>query len=294
MTDFIRAENLIFDYEKPDGQPRRALDGVDFSIGKGSFTAIIGHNGSGKSTLAKNINALLRPTSGRVFVDGTDTSIPENVWKVRSRVAMVFQNPDNQIVSAIVEDDIAFGPENLGVEPEEIRRRVAFALDAVEMEEYRSKPPHLLSGGQKQRIAIAGAVAMEPECIVFDEPTAMLDPRGRQEVLETIQKLHEAGITVILITHFMEEAARADRILVMKDGRIHMDGTPGEIFAKRDELEELSMTVPPAVELAALLRERGIDLPEEVMDEDDLAAALRKAPARMDMTNTETKGGDLR
>ena len=276
MTEFIRAENLIFDYEKPDGQLRRALDGVDFSIEKGSFTAIIGHNGSGKSTLAKNINALLRPTSGRVFVDGIDTSLPENIWEVRGRVAMVFQNPDNQIVSAIVEDDIAFGPENLGIEPDEIRDRVAFALDAVEMEEYRGKPPHLLSGGQKQRIAIAGAVAMRPECIVFDEPTAMLDPRGRQEVLEVIDKLHRAGMTVILITHFMEEAAKADRIMVMKDGRVHMDGTPREVFRRRQELEQLSMTVPPAVELAAMLRDRGLGLPEDIMEAGELAAALKE------------------
>ena len=296
MTEFIRAENLIFDYEKADGQQRRALDGVDFSIEKGSFTAIIGHNGSGKSTLAKNINALLRPTSGRVFVDGIDTAAPENVWKVRSRVAMVFQNPDNQIVSAIVEDDIAFGPENLGVEPEKIRERVAFALDAVEMEEYRGKPPHLLSGGQKQRIAIAGAVAMEPECIVFDEPTAMLDPRGRREVLEVIEKLHSAGMTVILITHFMEEAARADRIIVMKDGRIHMDDTPVEIFRKPDKLEELSMTVPPAVRLASLLRKRGIDIPENVMEAEELASALKKTGATADgsraETNADTSGAE--
>ena len=279
MTEYIRVENLTFDYEKPDGLPRRALDGVDFAIEKGSFTAIIGHNGSGKSTLAKNINALLRPTSGRVFVDGIDTSIPENIWEVRKRVAMVFQNPDNQIVSAIVEDDIAFGPENLGVEPDQIRDRVAFALDAVEMEEYRNKPPHLLSGGQKQRIAIAGAVAMEPECIVFDEPTAMLDPRGRQEVLKVIDRLHSAGITVVLITHFMEEATRADRILVMKDGKVRMDGTPHQVFARAEELEGLSMTVPPVVRLAGLLRDRGYDLPEDIIDERELAAALRSSGA---------------
>ena len=276
MTEYIRAENLTFDYEKPDGQKRRALDGVDFAVEKGSFTAIIGHNGSGKSTLAKNINALLRPTSGRVFVDGMDTALPENLWEVRRRVAMVFQNPDNQIVSAIVEDDIAFGPENLGVDPDEIRERVAFALDAVEMEEYRSKPPHLLSGGQKQRIAIAGAVAMEPECIVFDEPTAMLDPRGREEVLKTIDRLNGAGITVILITHFMEEAARADKILVMEDGRIALEGSPREIFLQSEKLKELSMTVPPVVELAASLRARGLDIPADVIEIKELANALKK------------------
>ena len=279
MTEYIRAENLIFDYEKTDGLQRRALDGVSFSIPRGSFTAIIGHNGSGKSTLAKNMNALLRPTSGRMLVDGTDTSEAQNVWKVRSKVAMVFQNPDNQIVSAIVEDDIAFGPENMGVEPDEIRERVAFALEAVEMEEYRNKAPHLLSGGQKQRIAIAGAVAMQPECIVFDEPTAMLDPRGRQEVMDVIDRLHREGITVILITHFMEEAAKADRIIVMKDGRIRMDGTPREIFMQPEKLAELSMTVPPAVELAGLLRKRGYDIAPDVVEPGDLAAVLRDGTA---------------
>ncbi len=276
MPAFIQADNLIFDYIKSDGVTvRRALDGVSFSVEKGSFTAVIGQNGSGKSTLAKNINALLKPTSGRVLVDGLDTSDPDNLWKVRHKVAMVFQNPDNQIVSAIVEDDIAFGPENLGVPADEIRARVAFALDAVEMESYRKKAPHLLSGGQKQRIAIAGAVAMEPECIVFDEPTAMLDPRGRREVLEVIRRLNEKGITTILITHFMEEAAQADRVLVLDQGRIRMEGTPEEIFLRRDELKALALAVPATVELAHLLRERGLDVPEDCMTTEALAGWLR-------------------
>lgn len=274
MTEHISVENITFEYTKPDGQRRKALDGVSLSIEKGSFTAIIGHNGSGKSTLAKNINALLRPTTGRVFVDGLDTAEETNVWGVRRRVAMVFQNPDNQIVSAIVEDDIAFGPENLGIDPDEIRERVDFALSAVEMEEYRQKPPHLLSGGQKQRIAIAGAVAMQPKCIIFDEPTAMLDPRGRRDVLDTIKKLKETGMTVILITHFMEEAAMADRIIVMDKGKIRMDGKPAEIFMRKDELEQLSMTVPAPVALGAALREKGLKIPEDAITIEAVADAL--------------------
>ena len=228
--DFIRAENLTFEYSRQDASgaelKTKAIDGISFTIEKGSFTAIIGQNGSGKSTLAKNMNGLLIPTQGKIYVDGMDTSLEENLWPVRQRVGMVFQNPDNQIVSAIVEDAVAFGPENLGIEPEEIRRRVDGALESVEMNEYRKKAPHLLSGGQKQRIAIAGAIAMEPECIVFDEPTAMLDPRGRQEVLKVIRSMNEKGITTILITHFMEEAASADKVIVMDSGSIVMEGTP--------------------------------------------------------------------
>ncbi|MDO5491511.1 MAG: energy-coupling factor transporter ATPase [Bacillota bacterium] len=277
MSAYITVDNLTFDYLKPDGVTiRRVIDGISFSVEKGSFTAIIGQNGSGKSTLAKNINALLKPASGRVFVDGLDTSDPENLWKIRHRVAMVFQNPDNQIVSAIVEDDIAFGPENLGVPAEEIRERVAFALDAVEMEEYRKKAPHLLSGGQKQRIAIAGAVAMEPECIIFDEPTAMLDPRGRREVMDVIRRLNRRNMTTILITHFMEEAAQADRVIVMNNGRLHMEGTPEEIFRRREELKEVSLGVPPSVELAHLLRQRGIAVPEDCLYPDELARWLKE------------------
>lgn len=275
MEDFIRVEDLTFEYVKgEDGTAVRAIDGVSFGVERGSFTAVIGQNGSGKSTLAKNINALLIPTSGRVLVDGLDTSEPGNVWDVRSRVAMVFQNPDNQIVSSIVEDDVAFGPENLGIEPSEIRRRVDEALTGVEMYDFRKKAPHMLSGGQKQRIAIAGAVAMEPECIVFDEPTAMLDPRGRSEVLSVIKDLNRKGITVLLITHFMEEAAQADKIIVMDRGVKKMEGTPGEIFIRADELKALSLDVPPAVELAMKLRERGIDIPEGILTIDDMVNCL--------------------
>lgn len=274
MSSFIEVDQLYFDYLKQDGTTVRAIDGISFQVEKGSFTAIIGQNGSGKSTLAKNINALLVPTGGRILVDGLDTADPANLWEVRRRVAMVFQNPDNQIVSSIVEDDIAFGPENLGVDPEEIRDRVRFALDSVEMEEYRKKAPHLLSGGQKQRIAIAGAVAMQPECIVFDEPTAMLDPRGRSEVLDVIERLHDQGITTVLITHFMEEAARADHVIVMDNGVIRMDGSPEEIFRRPKELKELSLDVPAPLQLAGLLRRRGIDLPDTIQTTDELVRCL--------------------
>lgn len=275
MTDFIRIENLIFEYIKgEDGTAVRAIDDVSFNVEKGSFTAVIGQNGSGKSTLAKNINGLLVPTSGKVFVDGLDTSQMENIWEVRQRVAMVFQNPDNQIVSSIVEDDVAFGPENLGVDPAEIRRRVDEALMGVEMYDFRKKAPHMLSGGQKQRIAIAGAVAMEPECIVFDEPTAMLDPRGRREVLSVIKRLNKKGITVLLITHFMEEAAQADKIIVMDNGVKKMEGTPEEIFLRSGELKALSLGVPPAVDLAMKLRERNIDIPEGILTIDEMVDCL--------------------
>lgn len=275
MANFIEIENLVFEYIKnDDGLAVRAIDGISFSVEKGSFTAVIGQNGSGKSTLAKNINALLTPTSGRVLVDGLDTSDPQNVWEVRQRVAMVFQNPDNQIVSSIVEDDVAFGPENLGIDPAEIRRRVDEALGGVEMYDYRKKAPHLLSGGQKQRIAIAGAVAMEPECIVFDEPTAMLDPRGRQEVLSVIKKLNAKGITTLLITHFMEEAAQADKIIVMDNGKVKMEGTPREVFRRGPELKALSLGVPPAVDLVMKLRDKGIEVPADIMTIDEMVNYL--------------------
>lgn len=275
MQDFIRIENLVFEYVKgEDNTSVRAIDDVSFVVEKRSFTAVIGQNGSGKSTLAKNINGLLTPTSGKVVVDGLDTSDHDNIWNIRQRVAMVFQNPDNQIVSSIVEDDVAFGPENLGVDPVEIRRRVDEALVGVEMYDFRKKAPHMLSGGQKQRIAIAGAVAMEPECIVFDEPTAMLDPRGRSEVLSVIRKLNRRGITVLLITHFMDEAAQADKIIVMDKGLKKIEGAPAEVFRKADELKALSLDVPPAVDLALKLRERNIDIPEGILTIDDMVDCL--------------------
>lgn len=279
--DFIKVEDLIFEYTKTDegGAPVsfRAIDGISFTVQKGSFTAIIGQNGSGKSTLAKNLNGLLLPTAGKVYIDGLDTSVPENMWNVRQRVAMVFQNPDNQIVSAIVEDDVAFGPENLGIDPLEIRRRVDSALEGVEMGDYKEKAPHLLSGGQKQRIAIAGAIAMEPECIVFDEPTAMLDPRGRREVLSIAKDLNRKGMTVVFITHFMEEAACADQVIVLDNGVIKLEGTPREVFSRTKELKELSLGVPAAVQLASDLRNRGIDLPKDILTDEELIEALLKA-----------------
>lgn len=274
MTDFIRVENLTFEYDKDGTEKTRAIDDVSFTIEKGSFTAIIGQNGSGKSTLARNLNGLLVPTSGRILVDGMDTADDSKIWDIRSRVAMVFQNPDNQIVSSIVEDDVAFGPENLGVDPAEIRRRVDDALKRVDMYHLRNKAPHQLSGGQKQRIAIAGAVAMRPECIVFDEPTAMLDPKGRREVLEIVRELNSQGITTILITHFMEEAAQADKIIVMDRGQVKLQGAPVEIFRSIDVLREISLGVPPVVELAEELRSRGMDVPGDIIEEEQLVRFL--------------------
>lgn len=263
----IRIEGLIFSYHHEDGTVAdTVIDNVSFDIEKGSFTAIIGKNGSGKSTLAKNINALLLPAGGAVYVKGYDTKDPEHIWDVRQTAGMVFQNPDNQIVSSIVEDDVAFGPENLGVNPAVIRQRVDNALEAVNMGKFRNKAPHMLSGGQKQRIAIAGVVAMKPECIIFDEPTAMLDPKGRREVMEIIKELHEEGITVILITHFMEEAAMADRVIIMDSGQVKLDGTPQEVFSHGKELKEMSLGVPMAVELAMRLRDDGIDVLADVID----------------------------
>ena len=275
MNEMIRIEDLVFKYKKEDGQDDfTAIKGASFAIEKGSFTAIIGRNGSGKSTLAKNINALLLPTSGAVYVNGYNTSAEDNLWAVRQSAAMVFQNPDNQIVSSIVEDDVAFGPENLGVEPAEIRTRVDESLKAVNMYHNRKKAPHMLSGGQKQRIAIAGAIAMKPECIVFDEPTAMLDPKGRDEVMTIIKALNEEGITVVLITHFMEEAAEADRVIIMDDGEVKMDGTPQEVFMRPAELKDMNLTVPMTVELAHRLRKRGADIPENVITMEEMVEYL--------------------
>ena len=275
MNEMIRIEDLVFNYRREENQEEvSAIKGVSFAIEKGSFTAIIGRNGSGKSTLAKNINALLLPTSGAVYVNGYNTSVEENLWDVRQSAAMVFQNPDNQIVASIVEDDVAFGPENLGVEPREIRHRVDESLKAVNMFHNRKKGPHLLSGGQKQRVAIAGAIAMKPECIVFDEPTAMLDPKGRDEVMAIIESLHKEGITVVLITHFMEEAATADRVIIMDDGEVKMDGTPAEVFMRPDELKAMNLTVPMTVELAHRLRKRGIDIPKEIITMEEMVEYL--------------------
>lgn len=271
MENIIKIENLIFSYHaEEEGLRFNAVDDVSLEFEKGTFTAILGKNGSGKSTLAKNLNGLLVPTSGVVYVGGYDTKVEEFIWDVRQTAGMVFQNPDNQLVSAIVEDDVAFGPENLGVAPEEIRRRVDKALGAVNMEQFRKKPPHLLSGGQKQRIAIAGVVAMRPQCIIFDEPTAMLDPKGRQEIMEIIKELHEEGITTILITHFMEEAAEADRVVVMHDGKVLLDGTPAEVFCQGELLKSVNLDIPLAVELATKLREKGIEVPERIISTEEM------------------------
>ncbi|MBQ7705345.1 MAG: energy-coupling factor transporter ATPase [Selenomonadaceae bacterium] len=266
----IKAENLQHIYKTAAGE-KLALDNLNFSINSGEFVAIIGTNGSGKSTLAKHFNALLKPTAGKIFVAGLDTSDEKNIWAIRENVGMVFQNPDNEIVAAIVEDDIAFGPENLGIEPAEIRRRVDLALDNVNMTAYKNFSPSKLSGGQKQRIAIAGAIAMQTKIIVFDEPTAMLDPQGRREVLSTIKKLHAQGLTIILITHFMDEAATADKIFVMERGKILKIGTPQEIFSDIKEIKRLGLDVPVATELAARLK-----LSTGILTAEDLIAALSR------------------
>jgi len=253
----IKTQSLTFEYAAFDETESSfpVLNGIDISIEKGDFVAIVGHNGSGKSTLARHMNALLTPTVGSLWVNGKDTKDPANLWEIRRTTGMLFQNPDNQIVATTVEEDVAFGPENLGVPSEEIRRRVNEALKDVNMKEYNTAPPHHLSGGQKQRVAIAGVLAMAPDCIVLDEPTAMLDPAGRREVLETVMRLNkESGITVIIITHFMEEAALAKRILVMDSGKIAMDGTPREVFARVEEMQQLGLGVPQVTALAHRLK----------------------------------------
>ena len=271
MDNIITIENLTFEYTRgEESDPVKAIDNISLEIERGSFTAIIGKNGSGKSTLAKNLNGLLLPTEGAVYVNGYDTRDDDNIWNVRQTAGMVFQNPDNQLVSAIVEDDVAFGPENLGVDPAEIRRRVDKALEDVNMGQYKKKAPHLLSGGQKQRIAIAGVVAMKPKCIIFDEPTAMLDPKGRGEIMSIIDELHKEGITVILITPFMDEAVRADRVIIMNEGRILLDGTPRQVFRQEELIRSANLDVPLMVEMGAKLRERGIDVPADIITEEKM------------------------
>ena len=264
--DIIKIEHLVFEYPAGDGGTAEpVIRDISLEIEQGSFTAIIGQNGSGKSTLAKNLNGLLLPTGGTVYIRGWDTKDENHIWDVRQTAGMVFQNPDNQLVSSIVEDDVAFGPENLGVDPAEIRRRVDEALAEVRMGEYKQKAPSNLSGGQKQRIAIAGVVAMRPACIIFDEPTAMLDPRGRKDITEIIHRLHEEGITIVLITHFMDEAVQADRVVIMNKGTILLDGAPEEVFSHYDLIRSASLKVPMAVEIAETLRQKGIDVPRDVV-----------------------------
>ena len=277
MNGFIEVKDLYFKYDDPDDEKKNdfALSGIDLTIEKGEFVAIVGHNGSGKSTLAKHFNSIYLPSSGEVLVDGMNTKDDDKIFDIRKRVGLVLQNPDNQIVAGIVEDDVAFGCENLGVPPKEIRRRVDEALKAVGMYEYRLHSPDKLSGGQKQRVAIAGIIAMEPECIVLDEPTAMLDPQGRDEVISTVMKLNkERGITVIMITHYMEEAVLADRVIVIDKGKVFLDGTPQEVFSQVELLKRHRLDVPQATELIYKLRGCGFELPECVLDEEECADAL--------------------
>ena len=279
--EFIRIENLCFRYyedEEPGIERTKfAVDNLSMSINKGEFVAILGHNGSGKSTVAKHLNGMLTPSSGKVYVDGMDTSDESLAYDIRRKVGLVLQNPDNQLVASIVEEDVAFGPENLGIPAPEIRERVDCALKAVDMYEHRLKAPHKLSGGQKQRVAIAGIIAMKPDCIVLDEPTAMLDPKGRQEVLDTVMKLNkENGITIVMITHYMEEAVLADRVFVMDSGKLLTEGTPREVFSEVELLKRHRLDVPQATELCYKLRACGVDIPELPLDEEECVSMLRE------------------
>ena len=278
--EMIHAEKLIYEYDKRDEDgnvvgTNRAIDGVDIDIPQGSFVAVLGHNGSGKSTLAKHMNAILVPTGGTMWVDGRDTKDPAELWNVRQTAGMVFQNPDNQIIGTVVEEDVGFGPENLGVPTDEIWKRVEESLRSVGMIEYRKASPNKLSGGQKQRVAIAGVIAMEPKCIVLDEPTAMLDPNGRKEVIRAVEKLRkEKKVTVILITHYMEEVIDADQVFVMDGGHIVMHGTPREIFSRVEESKSYRMDVPQVTMLAEELRNRGLDIPRGILRREELVEAL--------------------
>jgi energy-coupling factor transport system ATP-binding protein len=275
-NNMVECKNLLYKYTSEDNTAGKiAVNDINLEVKKGEFLVVLGRNGSGKSTLAKHINALLLPSGGKVFVDGLDTSNLSEVWNIRNKAGMVFQNPDNQLVATIVEEDVAFGPENLGIEPKEIRKRVNEALKTVDMLEYRRHAPHLLSGGQKQRIAIAGILAMRPECIVFDEPTAMLDPIGRREVMKTIKQVNrDFGITIILITHFMEEAAEADRIIVMDEGNIIMQGKPREIFNHVSEMKKIGLDVPQVTELAYELNKSGMNINTDILTINEMVSAL--------------------
>ena len=280
--EMIQTEKLVYEYEKRDEEGNvigtsRAIDEVNIEAKEGQFIAILGHNGSGKSTLAKHLNAILMPTEGSVWVNGKNTSNPDELWNVRQSAGMVFQNPDNQIIGTVVEEDVGFGPENLGVPTDEIWQRVEESLKAVGMIEYRHHSPNKLSGGQKQRVAIAGVVAMEPKCIVMDEPTAMLDPVGRREVLKTVHKLRkQKKVTVILITHYMEEVVDADKIFVMEHGKVVMEGSPKEIFSKVDELKSYRLDVPQVTILADELRKRGLDIPKGILRKEELVEAVER------------------
>lgn len=274
--DMIQCNKVIFKYDgQNEGETKVAVNGVDLSVKKGEFLVILGHNGSGKSTLAKHMNALLLPSEGEVYIDGMDSRHQEHLWDIRSKAGMVFQNPDNQIVATIVEEDVAFGPENLGVPSDEIRKRVDESLKAVNMFEYRRHAPHLLSGGQKQRVAIAGILAMAPQCIVLDEPTAMLDPSGRKEVIRTITELNKKrGITIILITHYMEEAVEADRIVVMDEGKVKLEGTPKQVFSNVELMKQIGLDVPQVTELAYELSKSGIDIKSDILTISEMVNTL--------------------
>ena len=276
MNTMIECRNLIFKYTAGENQEEKiAINDVNFQIKEGEFIAILGHNGSGKSTMAKHMNALLIPTEGKMLVNKMDTSDMNNLWNIRETAGMVFQNPDNQLVATIVEEDVAFGPENLGVPPEEIRKRVDEALERVGMSEYKRHAPHLLSGGQKQRIAIAGILAMKPKCIIFDEPTAMLDPSGRKEVLDTIIDLNKNyGITVILITHYMDEAAKADRIVVMDKGKLILDGKPRDVFSNVEKMKSIGLDVPQVTELSYELQKAGFNIDTRILDVNEMVNAI--------------------
>ena len=278
--EMIEAKNLVFEYIRRDEEGNvegiiRAVDGVSMEVKRGDFVAILGHNGSGKSTIAKQINAILEPTEGTLFVNGIDVSKEENIWDVRQSAGMVFQNPDNQIIASVVEEDVAFGPENLGVPTEEIWGRVEESLKAVGMTEYRYHSPNKLSGGQKQRVAIAGIMAMKPKCIVLDEPTAMLDPNGRKEVIRTLRELNEKEhVTVLLITHYMDEVIHADKVIVMDDGKVVMQGTPKEVFSRVEELKKHRLDVPQVTELAYELQKAGVSLPDGILTVEEFTKAL--------------------
>ena len=279
MNDnMISLQKLVHKYTSIEDEKeveKYALKGVNLEVKKGEFLVVLGHNGSGKSTIAKHINALLLPSEGKVIVDGLDTSDENNLWNIRSKAGMVFQNPDNQLVATIVEEDVAFGPENLGIEPKEIRRRVDKSLYRVGMSEYKRHAPHLLSGGQKQRVAIAGVLAMQPECIVFDEPTAMLDPSGRKDVMNSIKQLNkEYGITIVLITHYMDEAAQGDRIVVVDDGKIIIEGAPKKVFSEVEKMKQIGLDVPQVTELAYELNKSGINISTEILNVDEMVDAL--------------------
>ena len=274
MDNIVKVNNISFEYITDEAK-LKAIDNLSLDVKKGEFVAIIGHNGSGKSTLSKNLNAILMPTEGNILIDDMDTKEEERLWDIRQTAGMVFQNPDNQIVATIVEEDVAFGPENLGIEPKEIRRIVEESLKRVGMYDLRDRQPHLLSGGQKQRVAIAGIIAMRPKCIIFDEATAMLDPSGRKEVMKTIKRLNkEENITVIHITHFMEEAVEADRVVVMEKGKKILEGTPREVFSKIKMLKEIGLDVPCMTELSSLLIEEGINISSDILTVDEMVMEL--------------------